>query len=291
MDELLRHGARFEAMRKRVLVVELFGGVGTMAGFDGRGRELVERFARLLSLEPPAVAWHVARDRVAEFASGLALLTATLGRIADEVRMLSRPEYGELEEAWHHGKVGSSTMPHKRNPEGLEQVVVLARLTRANAVLSVEGMIQEHERDSRGTRLEWVAVPEVCHYTLAALAILRPIVVGLKVHADHMAEQAHKASEELCSEALMLALAKSMGKQSAHGVVYELSQSSQTDGVSLRSALAARPDITEQLEDGELEAVLDPARYVGEAGEMVDAIVETARQWLARVRPQSSGPV
>jgi len=284
IDELLRHAERFEAMRRRVLVVELFGGVGTMAGFGGRGRELVERFAMELALEPPAVAWHVARDRVAEYVTGLAMLTATLGRIADEVRMLSRPEYAELEETWHYGKVGSSTMPHKRNPEGLEQVVVLARLARANAMLSVEGMIQEHERDSRGTRLEWIAVPEVSHYALAACAIIRPIVSGLKVHADHMAEQAQMASEKLCSEALMLALAGSVGKQTAHGLVYELSQGAQTDGVSLRSALERRPDITERLGPDQLETVLDPARYVGEAGAMVDSVVATAQHWLDRAR-------
>jgi len=289
MDELLRHSERLAATRQRVLVVELFGGVGTMAGFDGRGRELVERFTSELALKAPTVGWHVARDRVAEFATGLAMFTATLGRIADEVRMLSRPEYAELEEAWHHGKVGSSTMPHKRNPEGLEQVVVLARLTRANAMLSVEGMIQEHERDSRGTRLEWVAVAEVSHYTLAALAILRPIVAGLKVHGHHMAEQAHLASEKLCSEALMLRLAQKVGKQTAHGLVYEASQDAQTRGVSLSRALADRPDIARWLEEGELDAVLNPARYVGEAGDMVDAVVGAARQWFDRGRPGPNG--
>lgn len=282
IDELLRHAERFEAMRGRVLVAELFGGVGTGAGFNGRGRELVEVFARRLSLHPPALGWHVARDRVAEFATGLAMLSATLGRVGDEVRMLSRPEYGELEEAWHHGKVGSSTMPHKRNPEGLEQVVVLARLTRASATLTMEAMIQEHERDGRGTRLEWVAVPEVSHYTLASLAILRPILAGLTVQEDHMVEQTHQASEQLCSEALMLALARSVGKQSAHGLVYELSQASQTNGVSLRTSLKSRSDIAGRLGDGELEDIFDPARHVGEAGEMVDRVLADAQQWLDR---------
>lgn len=285
IDELLRHAERLEAMRQRVLVAELFGGVGTMAGFGGRGRELVEIFARRLSLHPPALGWHVARDRVAEFATGLAMLSATLGRVGDEVRMLSRPEYGELEEAWHHGKVGSSTMPHKRNPESLEQVVVLARLTRAGATLTIEAMIQEHERDARGTRLEWVAVPEVSHYTLASLAILRPILAGLTVQEDHMREQTRQAAEHVCSEALMLALARSVGKHSAHRLVYEVSQASQTNGVSLRSSLASRPDITGRLGDGELEAVLDPARHVGEAAEIVDRVVAEARRWLNHARP------
>ncbi|MDP8971467.1 MAG: adenylosuccinate lyase family protein [Actinomycetota bacterium] len=287
IDELFRHAERLEAMRGRVLVVELFGGVGTLAGFDGRGRALVESFARRLSLHPPTVGWHVARDRVAEFATALAMLSATLGRVGDEVRMLSRPEYGELEEAWHRGKVGSSTMPHKRNPEGLEQVVVLARLTRASATLTVEAMIQEHERDSRGTRLEWTAVPEVSHYTLASLAILRPILAGLTVHEDHMENQTRRAAEHLCSEALMLALARRVGKQSAHGLVYELSQAAQTNGVSLRTSLASRPDITGRLGDGELEAILDPARHVGEAGAMVDRVLADARRWL-RARPDAA---
>lgn len=280
LDELLRHSERLEAARQRVLVVELFGGVGTMAGFNGRGRELIECFARRLSLNAPTIGWHVARDRIAEYATTLAMLTATLGRIADEVRMLSRPEYGELEEAWHQGKIGSSTMPHKRNPEKLEQVVVLARLTRASATLAVEGMILEHERDSRGTRLEWVAVPEVSHYTLAAMAILRPVLAGLTVHAVHMADQARQASEQVCTEALMLALARSVGKQSAHGLVYELSQEAQSRGLSLRSVLAARHDVTSQLELGELETILDPARYLGAAGEMVDLTLDAAQRWL-----------
>lgn len=282
IDELLRHAQRLEAMRERILVVELFGGVGTMAGFDGLGRELVERFARRLSLHPPALGWHVARDRVAEFATGLNMLSATLARASDEVRMLGRPEYGEVEEGWYEGKVGSSTMPHKRNPESLQQVVVLARLTRASANLTVEAMVQEHERDGRGTRVEWTAVPEVSHYTLASLATLRPVLAGLTVREEHMAEQTFRAAEQLCSEALVQALARALGRRSAHEVVYELSQTSQSTGTSLQRALLDRPDITSLLEDGELETIFDPARHVGEAGEMVDRVLADARGWLDR---------
>lgn len=280
LDELLRQAERLATVRRTVLVAQLFGGVGTMAGFGGSGRELIDTFARRLSLEAPRLSWHVSRDRFAEYVTSLAMLTATLGRIADEVRMLSRPEYGELEEGWTHGTVGSSTMPHKRNPERLQQVVVLARLTRANVALGLEGMIQEHERDSRGTRLEWLAIPEVSHFTLAALAILRPILVGLRVHDEHMASRAHLAAEQLCTEALMLALGRSIGKQSAHSLVYELSQAAQTSGGSLRQSLAERPDVAGLLAPGELDAVFDPAQHLGQAGEMVDQTLAVARRWL-----------
>ncbi|MDP8929495.1 MAG: adenylosuccinate lyase family protein [Actinomycetota bacterium] len=273
IDELLRHGERLGALRSRVLVAELFGGVGTMAGFRGRGRRLLRSFADRLGLAAPPVAWHAARDRVAEFVATLAMLTATLARIADEVRTLARPEFGELEEGWARGRVGSSTMPHKRNPEACEQVVVLARLARAGALLGFEAMIQEHERDSRGLRLEWASVADVSHYTLAALAILRGILQGLQVHDDRMAAHAHQAADQICSEALMLALARHIGKQSAYAVVYELSQAAQDHGGSLRTAVARSPEVRAHLDPDELERIFDPGSQLGEAPALVDEVI------------------
>jgi adenylosuccinate lyase len=264
-----------------VLVAELFGGVGTMAAFGDRGPDLLGRFAERLSLGAPRTAWHVARDRVSEYVTLLASLVATLGRIADEVRTLSRPEFGELEESWHYGKVGSSTMPHKRNPEECEQVIVLSRLARANAALGMEGMVQEHERDSRGLRLEWVVVADTSHHTLAALVVLRQMLLQLKVHEDRMAEHAHATADAICSEALMLALALHMGKQSAHAFVYDVTQEAQSHGRSLREALQDRPEVTAHLGAAELDDILNPLRHLGSAGTMVDRTVARAERWVA----------
>ncbi len=282
IDELLRGAERVEAARSRVLVAQLAGGVGTMAGFDGKGPELVERFAARLSLGVPAIGWHSARDRVAEFVTSLAILAGSLARIAEEVRMLSRPEFGELDEGWHHGKVGSSTMPHKRNPENAEQVVVMGRLAAANAVLALEGMVNEHERDGRALRLEWVSVPSVSHHTLAALAILSKVLGGLDADVERMAEQARAAADGICSEALMLALARNVGRQTAHALVYEMSQKAQTEGRSLRESTADSPEITAHLTPEEVDAVFDPARHLGSAGAMVDGVVARAEQWVGR---------
>ncbi|MDP9019211.1 MAG: adenylosuccinate lyase family protein [Actinomycetota bacterium] len=280
VDELGRHGERLAALAPRVLVAELHGGVGTMASFDGRGPALLERFARRLLLGTPPMGWHVSRDRVAEYLSTLAMLTATLARIADEIRTLGRPEFGEVSEGWRYGQVGSSTMPHKRNPETCEQVVVLARLVKGCAALGLDGMVQEHERDSRGLRLEWVAVADASHHTLAALAILGPLLAGLEVHEAHMASEAHEAAEQICSEALMLALGRRFGKQRAHALVYEVSQRAQGEGRSLREVLERRPDLTHQLDAGELDSIFDPRRYLGSAGELVDQVTACARRWL-----------
>ncbi|MET9297541.1 adenylosuccinate lyase family protein [Streptomyces sp. NPDC003077] len=280
LDELVRHGERLAQLRERALVAQLHGGVGTMAGFHGRGQELLAVFAARLGLGVPAVGWHVARDRVAEFGTTLALVTGTLGRIAEEIRVLSRAEVGELSEGWEYGRVGSSTMPHKRNPERSEQVVLLARLARSAAALGIEGMVQEHERDARGLRMEWVTVADVSHYTLAALAILNDVLAGLRVHRERMAANAATVAEFLCTEALMLALGDRIGKQSAHTLVYEVSQRAQSDGRPLRACVRECGEITSRFAPATLDDLLDPAHYVGEAGPLTDRAVERARLWL-----------
>ncbi len=285
LDELLRHAERLAQLRSRTLMAQLFGGVGTMAGFDRRGRELLSVFAARLGLGVPAIGWHTARDRPAEFGATLAMVAATLARIANEVYVLSRPEVGEVTEGWEHGRVGSSTMPHKRNPERSEQVVVLARLARSNAALGIESMLQEHERDSRGLRMEWVALADVSHHTLAALSILNNVLADLQVHRERMAENAYEAAEYLCTEALMLALARKIGKQSAHALVYEVSQRAQENGGSLRASLLEHDTVNRSIDADALDYGLDPAHYLGESVELTDRTVEHARRWLAGAVP------
>lgn len=289
IDELVRQAERLEGMRARVLVVQLFGGVGTMAGFGESGPELLRRFAIRLELGVPALAWHATRDRVCEYVFTLAMVTASLARIADEVRTLSRPEFDEVAESWEHGEVGSSTMPHKRNPEGCEQVLVLAKLARATALVGLDGMIQEHERDGRGLRVEWVSVADASHHTLAALAVLGPILAGLEVHDGVMARHARQAADKICSEALMLALGRHVGKQTAHTLVYEASQAAQEQRRSLRLVLSEGGEIAGSLPAGELERIFDPAQHLGSAGALVDEVTAHAESWLAG-RPGSGGP-
>ncbi|WP_405699994.1 adenylosuccinate lyase family protein [Streptomyces sp. NBC_01383] len=290
LDELLRHAERLGQLRPRVLTAQLSGGVGTMAGFGGRGRELLEMFATDLELSVPVVGWHAARDRVAEFGTALAMLTGTLARIADEIRVLSRPEVGEVSEGWEYGRVGSSTMPHKRNPERSAQVVLLARLARSHAALGIESMVQEHERDSRGLRMEWVAVADVSHYTLAALGTLNEVLCGLQVDSGRMAANARDAAESLCTEAVMLALTPSIGRQSAHTLVYELSQRAQSECTRLRDCLLADTTVTALLRATDVDALLEPSRYLGEARELTDLSVDRAREWLAATRPAEPSP-
>jgi adenylosuccinate lyase len=273
IDELLRHRDRLREVRKRVLVVQLFGGVGTMAAFGSNAMALLEAFARRLSLEVPLAGWHVSRDRVTEFVSVLAMLTATLARVADEIRTLNRWELGEVEVGWAEHQIGSSTMPHKRNPEQCEQVVVMARLAKIQVALALDAMILEHERDYRGTRLEWCAVADVSHYTLTGLNLLTEAISGLTVKKDRMERNARTFGDAICMEAFVFEMARKVGKTSAYEIIFELSQASQTQRKSMRETVQFDPRVLAAVDEATIARLFDPRQHLGMAERIVDDVL------------------
>ncbi|MER6218347.1 adenylosuccinate lyase family protein [Streptomyces sp. NPDC001674] len=280
IDELLRHDERIEAMRPRVLVLQLFGGAGSMAGFEGKGPELLDGLAGRLGLSVPDTGWHASRDRMAEYVSTLAMTAGTLGRIADEIRTLGRPEIGEVQEAWYLGKVGSSTMPHKRNPEGCEQIVVMARLAAAQAGTALTAMGGDHERDGRTLRMEWVCVPDVSHYTLTACEIMTRVLGGLSVRTDRALANVLEVRDQVATEGLMLAFAGHVGKQSAHERIYQLIQRAIGERRPLRELIEADERLGGVLDPAELDVLFDPARYLGDSALLTRRVTDRARGWL-----------
>ncbi len=281
IDELTRHVVRLREARPRLLAAQLAGGVGTMASFGGKGPALLARFAARLGLAVPDLGWHVARDRVAEFVYLLALIAASLARAADEIRTLSRPEFAELEERWDAGKLGSSTMPHKRNPENAEQVVVLARLARAQVALGLECMILEHERDYRGTRLEWPAVISVSHYTLTALSLTKVVVDSITVRRADMEGTARELADLACTEALSLLLGQQIGQARAFAVVHRLAQDALDRKQTVRECALASHELSQVLDPEAIEQIFEPTAYLGSAGELVDRVLARRRQVCA----------
>ncbi|MDQ1517564.1 MAG: hypothetical protein QOE80_3394 [Actinomycetota bacterium] len=271
--EVRRHRERLGDGGGRWLVGQLGGAAGTGSLWGGSRRALQDRFCDVLGLGRPEGPWISARDRIAEFGSVLAMISATLGKIGNEVLELQRPEIGEVFEAFTPGAVGSITMPHKRNPERSEHLVTLARLVRAEAGVLVESMVVEHERDGRAWKAEWAAFPEVCRLTAASLASARGLVDGLTVDPAAMAANIVRGGGYLFSERVMGALADKVGKQSAHRLVYEASMAGIEAGRSFREALEAVPAITDVLSPADLDELLDPQAAVGQAPEIVDEIL------------------
>lgn len=186
-DELYRHLERLSEGAPRWLVVQLGGGIGTLVAYGDRGPAVRARFAAELGLGDPGISWLTARDRGAEFAAVLTLVTGTLARIGGEVYELQRPEIGELREPRPAGGVGSITMHHKRNPEVSEHLDTLARLTRASVGVLLESMVGQHERDGRAWKAEWVALPEVCLLAGTATHLARGLLDGLEADERRMA--------------------------------------------------------------------------------------------------------
>lgn len=286
LDEMTRNGDRLQSCRERVLVSQLFGGVGTMAAFGDKGLELLNSFSSRLGLDVPQCSWQAARDRLAEMLSTMAILAGTLGKIANEICQLARDEIGELEEPFHMGKIGSTTMPHKRNPELCEQVVVLAKLVRNNASLGFDALINEHERDYRAVRLEWAAITDASLYICGALSLMQSILENLIVHEERIRQNVNRAASLIATEALMFRLAEKMGKQAAHQLLYEISMqarsaSRQNVDRPLIELLAAHPDINSLFTHDELRKAIDPGHHIGLAGELIDRVLKSAADWLA----------
>jgi adenylosuccinate lyase len=272
LAEVRRHRERLAESRPRVLVGQFAGAVGTLASVPEKGLAIQRRMMKILGLGVPPIAWHTARDGFAEFASILGMIAATMGKIAHEVILLQKTETAEVEEPFNTGKVGSSTMPHKRNPMLCEAVCALARLVMRQVPAALDGMLQEHERDMGPWQMEWAYLPEACVMADGALALTDRVVRGLRVDAKRMRRNLDALGGLMLSEAVMLELAKTAGRQTAHDVVYECSMKAFEEGRPFADVLAADPRVAKHLTRPRIARLLDPARYTGLAGTFVDRV-------------------
>lgn len=273
-DELTRHQERIAQARPRLEVVQLGGALGTMEFWGEQALPLLDAFAARTGLAAPVVPWITARDRVAEFAWLLALVSGTLGKIGNEIFELQRPEIGEVTEPFTPGQVGSITMPHKRNPELAEHLDTLARRVRNNATSTLEGLIALHERDGRSWKAEWLALPEAAQLTGAALGFAARLLEGLQVNAERMRANLTERRGYLLSEPLMRALADRIGKHAAHEAVYAAAMAGIDRGVDLTEVLAEQNLLTPD----QIESATDPSKALGAATAFVDrALNEQSR--------------
>ena len=273
VDELNRHLERQSEAEPRILSGNITGAVGTMAAFGGRGQETQREALQYLGLTVPNICWHSSRDRICELANFLTQVAASLGKIAREVYALQQVEFGEVAEPHHHGKVGSSTMPHKRNPATVELAIGLSRLIRAQQVAITDAAFQEHERYSALLRIELAAVPEMMIYSGALLSKMRTVLEKLEVFPTRMRQNLDLLGGLLLSEKIMLALGEKIGKQTAHEVVYEIAMSSFEKEIPFKKALMSDQRVANHLKEEEIVELLNPEAYIGESEEIVDKVL------------------
>jgi len=282
LSELGRQMERLTDAQPRILVGNLTGAVGTFASWGDKGLEVQSRALELLGLAVPDIVWHSSRDRIAEVMTLCALLAGTAGRIGRNVYHLSRTEMRELEEP-SKGKIGSSTMPHKKNPVHSEWIMVLERTIRANASICLEVMGQEDEREAARWKNEWITVPETFVMLSGILNHLEIILSGLSVKKEQMLKNTQILKGMLLSEQVMFLLEKIFPLPEAHSKVYAASVRATENDSHLIDELLADEEIAGNCTREQLEKVLEPAGYLGLSSSVALSVRDKVQAQLTRL--------
>ena len=256
-----RNLERLRRARETVRVGKISGAVGTFAHIDP---DVEEEACHVLGLEAaPVSSQIVQRDRHAELMTTLAIIAASLEKVALEIRALQRTEIGEAEEPFEEGQKGSSAMPHKRNPVGSENITGLARLIRANAGAALENVALWHERDISHSSVERVILPDSTILLDYMLHRMSGILEGLRVYPERMRENMERSFGLMYSQRVLLRLTESgLPRQQAYEIVQKNAMRAWSERTSFRELLAADPAVTARLAPAALAECFDPAWYL-----------------------------
>jgi adenylosuccinate lyase len=246
------------------------GGVGAFAAMAGKGRHVQALVAQRLGLDSNELPVRSAYDVQAAYVCALALMGSTIEKIASEVFTLQRTEIAEVAEGFHRGKVGSSTMAQKRNPVLVMNLEGLARLLRSRVPVMLEAMVRREEGDGASSNVGDVTLPETVICAISLAHGLTRLIEGLAVDRAAMACNLERSSGLIVSEAVMMALAPLIGRHHAHQVLYDVAQDTAEGGGSFATRLRDHPLVQPLLTKLDIDALLDPTFYLGEAPDCVD---------------------
>ncbi|WP_213875124.1 3-carboxy-cis,cis-muconate cycloisomerase [Pseudomonas sp. dw_358] len=275
---LNRSRQRLQELKPRLLVLQFGGASGTLAALGDNALAVAEALAEELELELPEQPWHTHRDRLVEFGAVLGLVAGTLGKIGRDISLLMQTEAGEVFEPSAPGKGGSSTMPHKRNPVGA--AVLIGAATRVPGLLSTlfSAMPQEHERSLGLWHAEWETLPEICCLVSGALQQALLIARGMEVDSERMLRNLDLTQGLVLAEAVSIVLSQRLGRDAAHHLLEQCCKRAVAEKRHLRAVLGDEPKVTAELSSDELDRLLDPANYLGQAKVWVErALAEHSR--------------
>ncbi len=281
MREIARHIERLRQCKERVLVGKISGAVGTQAGLGAHAMEIQKLVMEKLGLKPADITTQIVqRDRHAELICLLANIASSLDKFATEIRELQRPEIAELFEPFEKEKqVGSSAMPHKRNPELCERICGLAKIMRSLTVPALENVVTWHERDLTQSSAERFIIPEACILIDYMLHLMTFIIENIEVDEERMLKNLEITQGRIMSEAVMMALTKEgMSRQEAHELLRRLAIKSKMENRHFKEILLENEIVRKFLSEEEIEEALNPKNYLGTAVKQVELIIEKCRK-------------
>jgi 3-carboxy-cis,cis-muconate cycloisomerase len=273
LDEMLRHKERLSELKKRVLVGQCGGAVGTLASLGHDGLAVQRAMMEELGLGTPTMTWHTARDSWAEMVNWLVLVATTLGKVATEVAALMRTEVNEVREPYQNGRGSSSTLPQKRNPIACPRIIAIAHRMREFSGAQFSAMIQEHERAVGAMPIEWMVIPEAFILASGSFSQSLDILSDLDVDATRMRANLDMGGGLLMAEAVMMGIAPIVGRNQAHELVFAAAGRANDAGKTLREELLQDEEVMKHISIEQLDRLLDPLNYTGSAGAMVDAVL------------------
>jgi 3-carboxy-cis,cis-muconate cycloisomerase len=270
---LHRSRRRLKQFREGGLALQFGGAAGTLAALGDKGLLVAGKLAEALELPLPEAPWHTHRDRIAEAASVLAILTGSCGKIARDVSLMMQTDVGEAFEPAADGRGGSSTMPHKRNPVAAASALAAAAMAPNLAATIFAAQVQEHERSAGAWHAEWPTLPTLMLVTSGALAAIVDIAEGLEVDAARMQRNLDATRGLIMAEAVAFALAETIGKADAHRLVEAASKKAVAEHRHLREVVLDDPEIASQLEAKKIAGLFEPMAYQGVSQALIDRLL------------------
>jgi 3-carboxy-cis,cis-muconate cycloisomerase len=270
---LARARCRLRRLRREGLALQFGGAAGTLAALGDKGLVVAEQLAQELNLPLPEAPWHTHRDRVAEAASGLAILAGSCGKIARDISLMMQTDVAEAFEPAGEGRGGSSTMPHKRNPVAAASALGAATMAPQLAATIFAAQVQDHERSAGPWHAEWPTLPQLMLVASGALAAIVDIAEGLDVDAARMRANLDATLGLIMAEAVAMALAEKVGKSDAHHLVEAASKKAVAEKKHLREVLAADSKVTAHLSPEKIAALFEPMAYQGASQALIDRLL------------------
>ena len=279
-SEMCQHLLRIEQMKKRVLICKTLGVVGTGSLMGSKAIDVQKRVAKKLKLYPAEVSTQIVpRERYAEYVFQLALLGATLEKIAVEIRNLQRTEIGEVSEHFKKGQMGSSAVPVKKNPIKSERVTSLSRLLRSHIGISFENIPLWHERDLSNSANERFIIP-MCSILLdEMLETMIKIIENLKVDVKKIRKNLNITKGQIFAEFVLEALIKKgMPRLAAYREVQRVAFAANDNEIEFIDVIRKDKKISSKLSEREIKSIFSPENRLGASLSIINNVNKTVQK-------------